>query len=247
MYKKSNEQEISFFNAVANWWDARGMMAPLHQMNQIRMAFIHAEISNYLFPQTNNFDLSGLEVLDVGCGGGLASEPMARLGATVTGVDASHSAIRAASIHAQEMNLSIDYQCQKIESLDLERSFDIVLALEVIEHVDDIAEFLVRLRSHLKPGGLVFISTINQTAKSYAVSILAAEYFLRLLPRGTHDWQKFVKPSVLRNHLQPLGLEIKSMKGMAYRPFYNDWVLNSDISNNYIICARQTPIATTYS
>jgi 2-polyprenyl-6-hydroxyphenyl methylase/3-demethylubiquinone-9 3-methyltransferase len=183
--------------------------------------------------------LAGLTLLDIGCGGGLLCEPMARLGAKVTGIDASEKNIAVASLHAQKMRLDIDYRCATAETLlESGNVYDVVLALEIIEHVADTAVFLRSCAALVKPGGLLFMSTLNRTAKSYGLAIIGAEYVLRWLPRGTHQWQKFLKPSELCEGLRKEGMDIIHMTGMAFSPLRNAWNLSdTDLGVNYILTA----------
>ncbi|MAP24041.1 MAG: bifunctional 3-demethylubiquinol 3-O-methyltransferase/2-polyprenyl-6-hydroxyphenol methylase [Rickettsiales bacterium] len=238
MRVKKHKEEIEFFDSIKSWWGANGEMDMLHQMNQLRLEFILNKINTHFVELPNDNKSCHLSVLDVGCGGGVASEPMARIGYEVTGVDGSLEAIKTASEHAKAMGLSIEYMSQKIETLNLKRKFDIILALEVVEHVDDLDSFVKILRQHLKSNGIVFISTINQTTKSYFMSILMAEYILGIVPKKTHDWQKFIKPSRLYGSLENEGLVPLNMSGMVYNPLFQKWTLKPDISNNYILCAK---------
>ena len=238
MRPKSNTEEIEFFNSIKNWWSADGEMDMLHQMNQLRLRFVFDQINkHHVSFQTVDKSLQ-LSVLDIGCGGGIASEPMSRMGYEVTGVDGSLQAVEAASKRAKAMRLSTEYLCEKIETLNLKRKFDVILALEVVEHVDNLDGFIKILKQHLKPNGVVFLSTINQTIKSYFMSILMAEYILGIMPKKTHDWQKFIKPSRLYDSLEKQGLIPVKMSGMIFNPLLHEWTLKSDISNNYILCAK---------
>ncbi len=230
-------EEIEKFNRISGeWWDVRGKFKPLHQMNPTRISFILSESSAHF-----GKNIAGMSLLDVGCGGGLISEPMSRLGADVTGIDASNLNIEIAKNHASESGLEISYLNKTAEELaENEAKFDIILALEIVEHVANLEIFLEKLAFLLKPGGIIFISTINRTPKSFLGAIIAAEYILRWLPIGTHDWQKFLKPSeiseiLLKNHIFP-----RCLSGMTYHPISSKWSLNEkDLSINYIMSAAK--------
>ena len=231
-------QEIAKFEAMADaWWDRNGKFAPLHRMNPCRLDYITRQIAaEFGRDRAAPSPFAGLKILDIGCGGGLLSEPMARLGAEVIGADAGAENIRIAEAHAAQMGLDIDYRHTTAEALASEgHRFDAVLALEIIEHVADIPAFLEACAALLKPGGLLVLSTLNRTAKSYAMAIVGAEYVLRWLPKGTHDWSKFVTPDEAKAGVEAAGLDMVDRKGMVYDPIHGSWALSDrDLSVNYI-------------
>lgn len=231
----TNLQEISHFSKDAfTWWNPLGPFKPLHQMNPVRLSFIMRTIQQFLNIKN---DFSSLNILDVGCGGGLLCEPLARLGAQVTGIDASPEAIEVARQHAQEQDLSITYHLGSIEQLaKQEAAFDILIASEIIEHVDNVPLFIESCHRLTKPGGLLIFSTLNRTLKSFGLGIFAAEYLLRLIPRGTHSWHKFLKPSELTTYLRSYGRPLVSMSGLSYNPVTGIWSEISNLDMNYI-CA----------
>lgn len=250
-------EEIKRFSAIADeWWDENGKFKPLHRLGPVRIQYIRDKACAHFGRDVQTIrSLAGLKLIDIGCGGGLICEPMARLGAEVTGIDASEKNIRVASIHAEKMGLTIDYRCAAAEELVGSRqlaidrstadskqhtanSFDIVLALEIVEHVADIPEFLGACAKLVKPGGILFMSTLNRTVKSFGLAIVGAEYLLRWLPRGTHQWKKFVKPSELCAGLRHEGMEIQNMAGIVFNPFQNSWALSQDdLEVNYLLTA----------
>src|SRR6202049_3035832 len=232
--------EIAKFSKLsAEWWNPDGKMAPLHKINPLRLTYIRA-------PPCGKFDrtvkslacLSGLRILDIGCGAGLLCEPFTRLGAQVIGVDPSATNIAAAPLPADTGNLSIDYRCTTAEEMDVRERFDIVLAMEVVEHVSDVGMFLSRCAAMLKPGGVMLISTLTRNWKSFALAIVGAEYVLRWLPRGTHQWDKFVTPDELAKHLHNNKLAITEQTGVVYSPFADRWGLSSDMDVNYMVVAE---------
>jgi 2-polyprenyl-6-hydroxyphenyl methylase / 3-demethylubiquinone-9 3-methyltransferase len=233
--------EIARFDGLAaRWWDAGGPLRPLHRINPLRADFVRRRACRHFGRDANTpHPLSGLTLLDVGCGGGLLSEPMARLGAAVTGIDASKEAIAVARLHAAGEGLVIDYRVGTPESLagSERRSFDLVLDMEVIEHVPDIGGHLGACATLLAPRGLMILSTINRTLRSLALAKFGAEYVLRWLPAGTHDWSKFVRPSELARHLRGAGLELTELSGMAFDPLTDRWRLAASISVNYFAMA----------
>ena len=231
--------EIERFARIAEeWWDPRGKFAPLHRLNPVRLGFIrdHAA-AHWQRDPLSGAPLQGLSLVDIGCGGGLICEPMARLGAQVTGIDATDRNIATARLHADGQELAIDYRETTAEALaDTGAQFDVVLALEIVEHVADVDLFLRSLSRLAKPGGLVFMSTLNRTAKAWALAIAGAEYVLGWLPRGTHDWRKFLKPSEVVNGLRSGGIEAQEIVGVVYSPLSRAWSLNkSDLDVNYML------------
>jgi 2-polyprenyl-6-hydroxyphenyl methylase / 3-demethylubiquinone-9 3-methyltransferase len=234
--------EIAKFAAMAEgWWDSQGKFRPLHKLNPTRIAFIRDRVAHRP-GRTRKAErpLDGLRLLDIGCGGGLLSEPMARLGAAVTGIDPSERNIAAARLHAAEDGLPIDYRVETAEALAAgDAKFDVVLAMEVIEHVADRAAFLGACVALLADGGQLFLATLNRTPKAFALAIVGAEYVLGWLPRGTHDWRKFVRPSELAAELRPHGAEIVEMAGVAYSPFTDRWSLSRDLDVNYMVLAER--------
>lgn len=235
--------EIARFESMAaDWWDPDGKFRPLHRMNPLRIGYIRDRICarlgrDPLAPKP----LSGLAILDIGCGGGLLSEPMARLGARVTGVDAGTEAIGVARAHAAESGLDIDYRCSSAEELAASGArFDAVLALEIVEHVADVEAFCGALAALLRPGGTLVMSTLNRTRRSWAVAILGAEHLLRIIPRGTHEWRKFLKPHELAAALRRAGLEVGDVAGMVPDPRGGGWRLAPHrLAVNYILTAAK--------
>ena len=220
-----NKKEIEKFSKIAEeWWNPSGKFKPLHKFNPIRISYIKNNIIKSLKITDKNKPLKKVKILDVGCGGGLLSEPMSRLGAEVTGIDASKKNIEVAKIHAQKNNLKIKYVWGSPDNYKTDTKFDVILNMEIIEHVDDISFFLKSCSKLLKKNGIMFVATLNKTLKSYLFAIIGAEYFLRWLPIGTHDWDKFVKPDDLINEL----------RGMKFNLINDEWNLSSDNSVNYI-------------
>lgn len=240
-------QEVAQFSAIASeWWDERGKFAPLHRMNPTRIGYIRDQINHHfgqLVGQSGESatPLKNLSLLDVGCGGGLLCEPMARLGAAVTGVDASEENIAVATDHAKQSGLGIDYRAATVESLaEAGQTFDIVLALEIVEHVAESGLFYDCLAKLVKPGGLLIMSTLNRTAKSYAMAIIGAEYVLRWLPRGTHDWNKFVRPSEMAAAIEKTGLALIDTSGIRFDPLSWKFSLDpQDLAVNYLMAAKK--------
>lgn len=235
--------EIAHFTAMADeWWDATGKFAPLHAMNPTRLRFIRDHVAaHYGRDTTAREPLNGLTLLDIGSGGGLMCEPMARLGAKVTGVDAAEKNTHIARLHAEQMGLDIDYRHSTAEALAAEgKQYDIVFALEIVEHVADVQAFLAAVSALVKPGGLLFMSTINRTAKAYATAIIGAEYIMRWLPKGTHHWNKFLKPSELILPLEQHGITTRDVQGMVYNLFNTSWSLSpTALDVNYIFMAEK--------
>ncbi len=233
-------REVARFEALAGeWWDPNGKFRPLHQQGPARLAFIRDSLVRH-FGRTadTHHPLQGLAVLDIGCGGGLVSEPLARLGARVTGVDPTGESIAVARRHAQAQGLDIDYRAARAEELvAANETFDAVVCLEVVEHVPDVAAFLQMIAALVRPGGMLVASTLNRTWKSYALAIVAAEYVLGWLPRGTHDWQRFVTPEELERHLEAAGFKGPRFSGMVYDVMRDTWRLDPDRDVNYMAAA----------
>lgn len=235
-----DREEIAKFAAMAeSWWDTNGKFRPLHRLNPVRVAYIRDRLAaKFARAPLGPAPLAGLSLLDIGCGGGLLTEPMARLGAEVTGIDAVEKNIRIARLHAEQMGLKITYlPCAAEDLLRSGQRYDAVLAMEVIEHVSDIQAFVAAANRLLKPDGLLFMATLNRTAKSFALAIVGVEYLLRWLPRGTHDWRKFVRPSELAKALRPQGLDIKELTGVVYHPLKDSFSLSRDCDVNYMLVA----------
>ncbi|MGJ5175388.1 bifunctional 2-polyprenyl-6-hydroxyphenol methylase/3-demethylubiquinol 3-O-methyltransferase UbiG [Bradyrhizobium oligotrophicum] len=233
--------EIAKFSKLSEtWWDPKGKMAPLHKINPLRLTYIRDAACRKFERNAKSLNcLAGLRMLDIGCGAGLLCEPFTRLGAQVVGVDPSASNIAAARLHAEKGHLSIDYRCTTIEEMDPRERFDIVLAMEVVEHVTDVGAFLGRCAAVLKPGGMMVVSTLNRNWKSFALAIVGAEYVLRWLPRGTHEWSKFVTPDELTKYLLDNRLVITEQSGVVYSPFADRWSLSTDMDVNYMMVAEQ--------
>jgi 2-polyprenyl-6-hydroxyphenyl methylase/3-demethylubiquinone-9 3-methyltransferase len=232
--------EVARFSAMAEeWWDLHGKFAPLHKLNPVRLAYIRDKVAaRFGRDPKKPRPLSGLRLLDIGCGGGLIAEPMTRLGAEVIAIDASATNIGVARSHAAESGLSIDYRAVSAESLaEAGATFDVVLCLEVIEHVADRPAFLATVASLVTPGGVLIAATINRTPQAYLLAIVGAEYVLRWLPRGTHDWGKFVRPSELAASLRRGGLDVQDLSGAVYSPLTDSWRLGRDLAVNYLCFA----------
>jgi 2-polyprenyl-6-hydroxyphenyl methylase/3-demethylubiquinone-9 3-methyltransferase len=233
-------EEIARFAAhAASWWDPAGSFRPLHRLNPVRLQFIRDELTAHFGRDPRSLaPFSGLTLCDVGCGGGLIAEPMARLGLAVTGIDADGDAIAIAREHAASGGLKIDYRCETAESLVGEgRRFDVVLALEIVEHVAEPDALLAACAALVKPGGAFIGATLNRTPQSYALAIVGAEYVMRWLPRNTHDWRRFLRPSEFVLGLGRAGLKATRLKGLRYRPTRGDWALSDDLSVNYLVMA----------
>ena len=230
-----NKKEIEkFSNMAAEWWDPEGKFKPLHKFNPIRIKYIKENIIKEFQLKNKKYPLSGINVLDIGCGGGLLSEPMCRLGANVTAIDASNKNIAIANLHAKKNNLKINYICSSPEKLKTTKKFDVILNMEIVEHVEDVDFFLKSCANLLKKNGLMFVATINKTLKSYIFAIVGAEYVLRWLPIGTHDWEKFVKPEELKSILVKNNLNLKKIDGMNFNVLKDEWNVSKDLSVNYI-------------
>jgi 2-polyprenyl-6-hydroxyphenyl methylase / 3-demethylubiquinone-9 3-methyltransferase len=234
--------EVERFSRHApDWWDARGPMAALHKFNPVRLAYIRDKAAERFSRDPRTLDsLKGLRMLDIGCGGGILSEPLARLGADMVGADPSQDNIAAAQAHAAKSGLTIDYRATTAEDLaEAKERFDVVLAMEVVEHVTDVDAFVAACASMVKPGGLMIAATLNRTLKSFAFAIVGAEYVLRWLPRGTHQWDKFVTPHELETAFENAGLRVTGERGVIYNPFADRWQLSSDMDVNYMLVAAR--------
>jgi 2-polyprenyl-6-hydroxyphenyl methylase/3-demethylubiquinone-9 3-methyltransferase len=230
-----NKKEIEKFSNMADeWWDPHGKFKPLHKFNPIRIKYIKENIIRQFKTKNKNKPLSGINILDIGCGGGLLSEPMCRLGANVTGIDASTKNVKISKLHAKKENLKINYICSSPEKLKISKKFDVILNMEIVEHVEDISFFLKSCSKLLNKNGLMFVATINKTLKSYVFAIVGAEYVLRWLPIGTHDWEKFVKPEELKEILSKNNLFLKKLDGMHFNIIKDEWSITNDLSINYI-------------
>ena len=230
-----NKIEIEKFSNMADeWWDPHGKFKPLHKFNPIRIKYIKENIIRQFKIKNKNKPLSGINILDIGCGGGLLSEPMCRLGANVTGIDASIKNIKISKLHAKKDKLKINYICSSPEKLKISKKFDVILNMEIVEHVEDISFFLKSCSKLLNKNGLMFVATINKTLKSYVFAIVGAEYVLRWLPIGTHDWEKFVKPEELKEILSKNNLFLKKLDGMHFNIIKDEWSITNDLSINYI-------------
>ena len=230
-----NKLEIAKFSKIAaEWWSPNGKFKPLHKFNPIRIKYLKKNIIEHFKLKQTNSPLKGLNVLDIGCGGGLLSEPITRLGAKVTAIDASKKNIQVAKFHAKKNSLKINYLCSSPEKLNLNKKFDVVLNMEIVEHVEDLNFFIKKSSNLLKKNGLMFIATLNKTFKSYMFAIIGAEYILRWLPIGTHDWEKFVKPDNLVSLAINSNLKLKKLSGMKFNPIIDKWSLSNDKSVNYI-------------
>ncbi len=230
-----NKKEIEKFSKIADeWWNPEGKFKPLHKFNPIRIKYIKENIINKFKLKNKTNPLSGINILDIGCGGGLLSEPMARMGANVTGIDASDKNIKVAKLHSKKNKLKIDYLCSSPEKIKVKKKFDVILNMEIVEHVEDINFFLKSCSRLLKKDGLMFVATINKTLKSYIFAIVGAEYVLRWLPIGTHEWEKFVKPEELEKILKKYNISLSKLDGMYFNIIKNEWSISKDLSVNYI-------------
>ena len=237
-----NKEEIQKFSALADeWWDVKGKFKPLHMFNPIRIEYVTEKIKKHFnIVNKKNSYLEELKILDIGCGGGLISEPMARLGGSVTGIDASKKNIEVAKIHSKKSNLNIRYLNKSPEQLDEYGKFDIILNLEIVEHVEDVNLYLESCYKLLKKGGIMFTATLNRTLTSYIKAIIGAEYLLRWLPVGTHDWNKFIKPEELEKILLKQKFITIDIKGLVFNPFTAKWKKSDDLNVNYIICSKKS-------
>lgn len=234
--------EVEKFSAMASeWWNPDGKFAPLHRFNPIRLRFIRQTAARHFSrPAQSLRPFEGLRLLDIGCGGGLLSEPMARLGFAVTGADASDKNIRIARTHAEGSGVAIDYRCATAEALaDAGEAYDVVLNMEVVEHVADLKHYLASCARLVRPGGIMLVATLNKTFKALLLAKVAAEYVLGWLPRGTHDWSRFLEPQKLATLLRESGLHVTATQGLSFDPLTWDWRLSSDTDVNYIVVAEQ--------
>jgi 2-polyprenyl-6-hydroxyphenyl methylase/3-demethylubiquinone-9 3-methyltransferase len=237
-----DQDEVARFAALADeWWDARGRMAPLHKLNPARLAYIRDQLCGHFNRDTKRLDcLTGLRLLDIGCGGGLLSEPLARIGAQVVGVDPAAKNVAAAKLHAEDNEVAVDYRVGTAEMLaDTGERFDVVLAMEVVEHVTDVNLFVRRCAEMVRPGGLMILATLNRTLKSFALAIVGAEYVLGWLPRGTHRWDRFVTPNELEIALELAGLRVIDERGVIYNLLTDRWQLARDTDVNYMVTAER--------
>jgi len=230
-----NKKEIEKFSKMADeWWNTEGKFKPLHNFNPLRINYIKKKVIEHFNIKSKFPPLKNIELLDIGCGGGLLSEPMCRMGAKVTAIDASQKNISVASYHAKKNNLKINYLCTPPEKINLKKKFDVILNMEVVEHVDDLNLFLKKSSLLLKKNGLMFISTLNKTLKSYIFAIIGAEYILKWLPIGTHEWNKFVKPEELIEFGKKNKLKLIEISGVNFNALKNEWIITKDNSVNYI-------------
>ena len=235
-----NKKEIEKFSKIAEeWWNPNGKFKPLHKFNPIRISYIKENIIKTFKLNQNKTPLKSIKILDIGCGGGLLSEPISRLGAEVTAIDASKKNIEVAKIHSKKSNLNIRYLNKSPEQFDEYEKFDIILNLEIVEHVEDVNLYLESCNKLLKKGGIMFTATLNRTLTSYIKAIIGAEYLLRWLPVGTHDWNKFIKPEELEKILLKQKFITIDIKGLVFNPFTAKWKKSDDLNVNYIICSKK--------
>ena len=231
-----NKKEIDKFSKIAeDWWNPEGKFKPLHQFNPERIKYIRDNTVKHFKLTDKDKPFKNLNILDIGCGGGLLSEPMSRLGGNVTGIDASEKNIISAKIHAKQNNLNINYFCNSPENFKTNKKFDLVLNMEIVEHVEDVNFFIKKSSELLKKNGLMFVATLNRTLKSYIFAIIGAEYILRWLPIGTHEWNKFLTPEELTNFGRKNSLLVEKIDGMVFNPLSNRWNVSQDCAVNYII------------
>ena len=230
-----NKKEIEKFSKIAEeWWNPEGKFKPLHKFNPIRISYIKENIIKTFKLDQKKAPLKNIKILDIGCGGGLLSEPMSRLGANVTAIDASKKNINVAKHHSKKNNLKINYFCTSPEKLKVKDKFDVILNMEIVEHVEDVNFFLKSSSKLLKKNGIMFVATLNKTLKSYIFAIVGAEYVLRWLPIGTHDWEKFLKPEELTYILKNNDLSVEKIDGMKFNIITDKWNFSKDKSINYI-------------
>tara|TARA_B100002051_G_C16601376_1_gene568222 strand:+ start:169 stop:894 length:726 start_codon:yes stop_codon:yes gene_type:complete len=236
-----NKEEIQKFSKLADeWWDVKGKFKPLHMFNPIRIEYITKKIKDHFkLANTKNNFLSGIKILDIGCGGGLISEPMARLGGQVTGIDAAEKNIKVAKLHSEKSNLKINYLKKSPEEMNEDEKFDVILNLEIVEHVEDLNLYIKTCNKLLKKQGLMFTATLNRTITSYFKAIIGAEYILRWLPIGTHDWNKFLKPEELERLLLSFKFSTVDLSGFEFNPIFQKWKISRDLSVNYIISSTK--------
>lgn len=237
-----NDAEVAKFTAMAEqWWDPKGKFKPLHKFNPVRLSYIRDNLVRHFGRDPASIrPFEGLSILDVGCGGGLLCEPLTRLGAKVTGIDAAERNIRIAQIHAEQSGLDIDYRATTSEALVAAgEKYDVVLNMEVVEHVDNVPLYMKSCADLVAPGGLMFTATLNRTARSWALAVIGAEYILRWLPRGTHDWKKFLTPEEITAQLRRNGLSVIDETGVTFNPIADSWGLSPDMAINYMILAER--------
>lgn len=237
-----DDTELARFAALAaDWWNPKGTFRPLHQIGPARLSFIRNRlVEHFRLDPRGLKPYAGLRLLDIGCGGGLVCEPLARLGGAVVGIEPAEKNIRAARVHAEPQGLGIDYRVARVEDLAAAGElFDAVICLEVVEHVPDVGAFLASSAKLVRPGGIMVVSTINRTMKSFALAIVGAEYVLRWLPVGTHQWDRFVMPGELAAHLASAGLTTGAAEGMVYNPLNDSWSLSRDTDVNYLVAATK--------
>ena len=232
-----NKKEIQKFSNLADeWWDVNGKFKPLHIFNPVRLDYITEKIkAHFNLKKESALSLSEIKILDIGCGGGLVSEPMCRLGADVTGIDASEKNIKIAQIHAKKNKLKIKYLNTSPENFSNADKFDVILNLEIVEHVENLDLYIAACSKLLKPNGLMFTATLNRTFESYIKAIVGAEYVMRWLPIGTHDWNKFIKPDELKKKLEKYNFSISDTEGVVYNIFLRKWKRSNDCAVNYIV------------
>ena len=230
-----NKKEIDKFSKLADeWWDPEGKFKPLHNFNPVRLRYIKDTIIKKFGNRSEKLPLKDIKILDIGCGGGLLSEPLSRLGATVTGIDASDRNIKIAKMHLEKSKLNIDYYCSSPEKFVAKEKFDVVLNMEIVEHVENVDFFLLKSSELLRKNGLMFIATLNKTLKSYIFAIVGAEYILKWLPIGTHDWNKFLKPDDLIDICKHNSLNLNDLIGVKFDILKNEWIVSKDSSVNYL-------------
>ena len=230
-----NKKEIDKFSKLADeWWDPEGKFKPLHNFNPVRLRYIKDTIIKKFGNKSEKLPLKDIRILDIGCGGGLLSEPLSRLGATVTGIDASDRNIKIAKMHLKKSKLDINYYCSSPESFEAKEKFDVVLNMEIVEHVDNVDFFLLKSSELLKKDGLMFIATLNKTLKSFVFAIIGAEYILKWLPIGTHNWNKFLKPDDLINSCKKNSLTLNDLIGVKFNVLKDEWIVSEDSSVNYL-------------
>ena len=230
-----NKKEIDKFSKLADeWWDPEGKFKPLHNFNPVRLRYIKDTITKKFGNKSEKLPLKDIKILDIGCGGGLLSEPLSRLGATVTGIDASDRNIKIAKMHLKKSKLDVDYYCSSPDKFFAKEKFDVVLNMEIVEHVDNVDFFLLKSSELLKKNGLMFIATLNKTLKSYVFAIIGAEYILKWLPIGTHDWNKFLTPKDLIRICKNNSLNLNELIGVKFDVLKNEWIVSEDSSVNYL-------------